>query len=741
MTSTLWRQAVGARQEAVFEAQRAEASKLLALAQLRLEEDPTEALAYTTLSLELADSKEARVFVMKVLWAAPPALELIAPDCRFPVFSPDGKRLATLGFSEFVHVWSEDAEGPLVLGGHEVSDLNSHDGGWTADGLLVTGNMTNDAPGSVHVWSFPEGERLRTFDFARPTVWEVGTRHLLARTREEAPTARRDVWLLRRWLLPDGEPENLGRVDRTALGTSRGRGFSRSGLDPNGQGLLYTKGRSVYFRPLPAADGSQDRLLGRHDTDVAALFRDLRIRRLVSADGSGEIRLWSFPPQGPELHKVIPRPETAPKRLSPDAEGRWVTSQGDRQVRLWDTSAWRAARPLALRRSGSWMAAIPSFHPRGDWIVASTQEISRLTFWPLRKTYSVVVDGYSGVHRPLAFSPDGRWLATSWATDTLRLWPLPGSGNHEVRPLGLAEEGGASDWYALVYDPQGRYLFVVGDRNRAYIVPLDGSPPRKLPGARVGPRLHGAAVSPSGRLVATAFSTGRTEKTLRVWDVETGELRLFHLPEPASAPPSGAGTGGVADLHFADESTLYTAGHGGIRRWDLRNGAHELVVAKGANVRMAMAIIADGPIALTHDSLLRDAGACRPAELHDLTSGESRALPAFGECVSSYAVAGSGGVTVTGDREGIVRVGKISEEEPHLLMGHEGPVHQVAISQDLRWPMPDLSQPPLHTLPHAELLAKLRSLTNLRVIRDPGSPNGYRIDLGPFPGWQVVPTW
>jgi len=52
--------------------------------------------------------------------------------------------------------------------------------------------------------------------------------------------------------------------------------------------------------------------------------------------------------------------------------------------------------------------------------------------------------------------------------------------------------------------------------------------------------------------------------------------------------------------------------------------------------------------------------------------------------------------------------------------------------------MPDLSQPPLHTLPHAELLAKLRSLTNLRVIRDPGSPNGYRIDLGPFPGWQIV---
>jgi len=336
--------------------------------------------------------------------------------------------------------------------------------------------------------------------------------------------------------------------------------------------------------------------------------------------------------------------------------------------------------------------------------------------------------------------------------------PLPGSGNNEVRPLDLPEERG--DWYKLVFDPQGRYLFVTGKNNRAYLVPLDGSPPRKLPGAPVGPRLHGAAVSPSGRLVATALSTGRSEKTLRVWDVETGELRLFDLPEPASdtsvtgdgLPPPTGGKGGVGDLHFADESTLYTAGHGGIRRWDLRNGAHELVVAKGADVRTAMAVSADGRSALTHHEV--HGGACRPAELLDLTSGESRALPAFGECVGPMALAGSGSVAVTGDGEGIVRVGKISEGEPHLLVGHEGPVTSVAVSPDLRWvattgqdntlrlwPMPDLSQLPLHTLPHAELLAKLRSLTNLRTVRDPESPSGYRIDLGPFPGWQTVPTW
>ncbi len=47
-----------------------------------------------------------------------------------------------------------------------------------------------------------------------------------------------------------------------------------------------------------------------------------------------------------------------------------------------------------------------------------------------------------------------------------------------------------------------------------------------------------------------------------------------------------------------------------------------------------------------------------------------------------------------------------------------------------------VDKPPLHTLPHDELLAKLHSLTNLRAVRDPTSSTGWTIELGPFPGWR-----
>jgi hypothetical protein len=55
--------------------------------------------------------------------------------------------------------------------------------------------------------------------------------------------------------------------------------------------------------------------------------------------------------------------------------------------------------------------------------------------------------------------------------------------------------------------------------------------------------------------------------------------------------------------------------------------------------------------------------------------------------------------------------------------------------------VPGLARPPPHILPRDELLAKLRSLTNLRAVHDPASPGQWKIELGPFPGWKNVPTW
>ena len=54
--------------------------------------------------------------------------------------------------------------------------------------------------------------------------------------------------------------------------------------------------------------------------------------------------------------------------------------------------------------------------------------------------------------------------------------------------------------------------------------------------------------------------------------------------------------------------------------------------------------------------------------------------------------------------------------------------------------MPDLSKPLLHALPREDLIAKLKTLTNLRVVRDEETPTGWKLEVCPFPGWETVPT-
>ena len=111
-----------------------------------------------------------------------------------------------------------------------------------------------------------------------------------------------------------------------------------------------------------------------------------------------------------------------------------------------------------------------------------------------------------------------------------------------------------------------------------------------------------------------------------------------------------------------------------------------------------------------------------------------------------------GRLLVTGDLDGVVRVGPITGEEPHLLYGHQSvlgvgvdPQRQWIASSDdsseiIRlWRVPEGK--PIHTLPYDEFVKKLRSLTNMRVVADEKSSTGYRIQFDRFPGWQTVPSW
>jgi WD40 repeat protein len=745
-------QATRARDEARAQALRAEASKLLALAELRLADDPTEALAFATASLEEADTSEARVFALKALWKAPPAFELTTiANLRWPAFSPDGRLLAAAGHSPEARVWREDGSGPIVLPGHAPTTQGPLRPMWASPDRLVIGLCCGLAR-RAHVWSMPDGKPEATLDFGDPSFWRVGTDRVFTETPVGGSRQAPEEMRLRSWALDGGGPVELGRVAWRALG------ITDSAFTEDGQSWLYARDARLLARRLPITPGTADRVLGEHPPAIAGLWKDLyQPHGFFSRNPGGETRQWTFGDhEGPRM-EVVPTPTTASRPPSPDASGWLVDCSGtDARAQVWKRGSWLAARPLELRRTGSWWGAACAIHPSGNWLVASTGMAARLTFWPLGTIYPTVVDGYSSLNRPIAFSPDGRWLASSWADGRLRLWPLAGADRSPVRTLGAPPQ---PNRVALAFDPASRRLLVVGNYGETLIAPLDEGRARRLPGFGEDVFLGAAAFSPSGRYAASAFYFGLGEKTLRVWDVETGVSRTFQLPQPAAPGHGLSRTSGwegiIQTIAFAGESTLYTGGHGGARRWDLASGRQELLIEVPPDQTVRLKIRPEKNLALTRQYPVADVPIdCRPLVQHDLATHAARALPEFGTCVNIFDLDPSGDVAVTGDFDGVVRVGRLSRGEPHLLIGHKGVVNQVAISPDLRWiassgedntlrlwPMPDLDEPPLHTLPHDELIAKLKSLTNFRAVRDPKSTTGWTVEIDPFPGWKEVPTW
>ena len=213
----------------------------------------------------------------------------------------------------------------------------------------------------------------------------------------------------------------------------------------------------------------------------------------------------------------------------------------------------------------------------------------------------------------------------------------------------------------------------------------------------------------------------------------------------------------VGQLAFVDETTLYTCGGNGLHRWNIETGDREEIatgVPEDSIYGLRMYVSAD-----RQNMFVRRADRYF---LRNLKTGKVLNLTKP-NLMKPVGRSGRAGYIKTGPKaeiwagfydDGSIWVGRIGGSDVHVLAGHDGHLMYLAISPDHKWiastgqdntlrlwPMPDLDKPPLHTLPHDELIARLKTLTNLRVVRDKEAATGWKLELGPFPGWETVPEW
>jgi WD40 repeat protein len=486
---------------------------------------------------------------------------------------------------------------------------------------------------------------------------------------------------------------------------------------------------------------------------------------VASLDASGEIRLWSTGTGAEAPPRALRGMKGWGVLLGSDPDGEYVASAGVTGVdalHLWDLLDPPDATATVLKWLDAAQADLPGggFDPSGRWLVMTTGY--RLGFWPLASPRRRVLPGHDGATWGLAFTPDGRWLASCPQGLSVRMWPLrPADGEAQPlwpRGLELGPRQTLSGCHTIAIHPAGTHVAVVTQMPASvFLVPIAGGPSRPLRAVWEGKVDAGrVAFDPRGRrVIACPWHRGIGDERLRalaVWDLESGQSPSVPL---ASFTDASWACDAVA---FAPDGTALVGGNGGILRVTLPEdpGAAASAETLHAAGHASFALSRDGRKLLVWAGRTTGMGAAsEELLLFDLAARTSKRITTHGRWLSTAVFDPSGRAIVTGDNDGVVRVGPATGEEPHLLSGgHAGQVTAVAVSRDGRWvasvsdggafnlwPMPDVTKPPLHTLPHAELMAKLEALTNLRVVRDPASSTGWKMDLGPFPGWKDVPTW
>ena len=717
VVSDLWLRSRSSEARAVQNAERAEAQQLFALGQVEEDRNPTLAFAYALAALERSDTPEIRRFALRQLWKGPLAFvrsEGSNGGNSSLSFSADGEWLADAGTD--ARLWRRDGSGPFDVRRSFPRNVNAQ---FAGDGrrLVIFGPRISGTTGA-DVLGLPDLGLLKQIETPGEALLAVRGDRLIT-LRPRAPNGSSADIVVRSLIAAN--PQILGSFS----GSARWRQIDASG---DGYFVSYPSEGRVLVSTLEGGT-ARERPVLRTKAPVSRFWIDSNTEQIAVLDETGAFGVGPLA-DASDARQLIGaplKPEEPIIGVAFDRITHWLVAALQAQgLRMWDLKGPPDAEAMVLGR-GPVTTIGTQFEPTGRWLAA--EDLNGVTFWPATGRWPWVIRASSGFSRDVAFDPNGKWIAASTGRGGIEIWPSTVNGFPRRRI--------DADVSQLAVSPDGKFLATGTRSGNVLVVPIAGSGVRELRGFQGF--VDAVAFDATGRRIAAdGPMDGGRRHVVGVFDLQTGDVKIFD-------PGDGKD---IVSVAFLPDGNLLISSFGGLRRLDVRTGSFELLLPQPG----AAFLGPDG----RHLLLLRSANIQEPigtASVYDLRERRGWPLSSHGDQVTLMAWDPSGQRVVTGSRDGIVRVGPVTGEEPHLLIGHQGPIWGVRVDPTGRfvgstsvdgtvriWPMP--AGRPLHTWSREALLVKLRSLTNMRVVPDASAASGYRTTFLPFQGWgREPPTW
>jgi WD40 repeat protein/transcriptional regulator with XRE-family HTH domain len=649
--------------------QLATSRELAAAAITNLEVDAERSTLLALAALALGETLEAR----NALHQALPELHLMrsisaheggVPDVAF---SPDGRRLVTVGaFDEFT-MWDTNTGQPLFT----VQDSGLEFGNSAAFSnngrYLATAGVTR-----VIIWDAASGEKLMALEgesvgttvgynlgvgqisFSPDSrqlavanmdgvsqVWDLAIQSVVLTLPPAGLPAKAMAYAPDGRFLATGGDEGIVTIwdagDGTALYALTLSGIVHSvTFSPDGQ-MVAAASEDGSAKIWDAATGAElvnlPRLTGMYDL---AFLAD---GRLATAGQDGVTRVWD----GQTGQQVLSLASGASTVIgvagSPDG-ARIATGSYDGRLRLWDTTPGHELLTISAHEGIAWDVA---YHPAGDRFASAavdgTVKLWDATNGRLLRTFTAGETdspGFTG----LAFSSDGNQMAAGGVDGTITVWDsatglvVQTLTGHTTYVTGLSFSADGARLASACWDGTAK----VWDLAR-------GEEITTFHGHTAPVMITNVVFHPDGRSVLT----GGDDDFVRQWDAVTGEeIRVF----------SGVDKD-ILGLALSPDGEMVASGDqdGQITLWSVASGEKLRTFGGHAGLLLRLAFNADG-------TRLSSAGFDRLAKVWDVDTGAELAS-LYGQQSNVFGVAFSpvGNILVTAGADGTVRTYTLQLEE------------------------------------------------------------------------------